>query len=193
MNAMMNEIQKEEKSSCFLIHTLDLPLPVELFFKIMSDPTNWPIINFPTAIRTDILKKLDNYIEFKLEESVGKKSYISHLHFHICPENYFIHYYHESPVFPFIKYMKMRWYFKDIGNGWTRYIIAREYDLKIPIINKLIGMTIMKRIIKKHVADYAKELLEFARNVNYIKVYKDYHLFDNGNADSVKSLTNLAI
>ena len=70
--------------------------------------------------------------------------------------------------------MKMRWFFFEIDKGWSRFIIAREYGVRFPLIGKLIGLTIVKRIINSHVQDYQRELRDFTRHANLLQVYKQY-------------------
>lgn len=174
LQKFIKSIEKEEKGSCLIFHTIDLPLSVEQSFDIIGNPENWPIINNPTAHKIDVIKKTDEFIEFYLEEFVGTKKYRSHLHFYRDKNNKTIRYHHEKPVFPFIKFMKMRWFFFEIDEGWSRFIIAREYGVRFPLIGKLIGLTIVKRIINSHVQDYQRELRDFTRHANLLRVYKQY-------------------
>lgn len=68
-----------------------------------------------------------------------------------------------------MKYMVIRWIFKDLGDNRCRFSILREYDIRIPIIGKLLAKTVAKRVIKQHVDDYHNDLRGFVKSVNVFK------------------------
>ncbi len=155
---------------CHVEHSIDVKMPLDELFPIITNPENWPVF-FPTARKVDIKSRQGNCVEFTIEEFVGKKKLFSHLFFKIDQENYTVAYEHD-PVF-LLKWMKIQWSFKDIGNGWTNFKIEREYDLIWPfLLNRLLGMTLVKRIINKHVKNYHNDLLEFVKIYNVLKFFE---------------------
>lgn len=147
------------KGSCFIKHSIDVNIPIEDTFKAIGDPALWPEL-YPTAISSEIIQDNGELCEFKLVEYVGEKKFYSHSFLHRDIKNKKIYYQHYPPSFP-LKYMVIRWKFEALDDEHTRFTILREYDVKIPIIGKLIANTYGKKVIRSHVDDYYKDLRNY--------------------------------
>lgn len=156
-----NQTTRIVKKSCFIKHSIDVAIPIDKAYEVIGDPKLWPEL-YPTAIKADILKENDELCEFKLVEYVGKKKFYSHSFLHKDPERKLIYYQHYPPSFP-LKYMVIRWVFEKLDETHTRFTILREYDVRIPIIGKLIANTYGKKVIKSHVDDYHRDLRAYEK------------------------------
>lgn len=156
-----NKSERIVKNSCFIKHSIDVEIPVDKAYEVIGSPKLWPEL-YPTAIHADILQEDEELCEFKLAEYVGKKKFYSHSFLHKDPEAKLLYYQHYPPTYP-IKYMVIRWVFDKIDERHTRFTILREYDIKIPIIGKILAYTLAKKIIRNHVKDYFQDLRNYEK------------------------------
>ena len=81
-----------------LLLKIKLPISASLMFKIMSDPLNWNIINFPIISEIDILEKSSNKVDFYIIESLFGKKYKSHIILTINDRHKLIEYNHKDQL-----------------------------------------------------------------------------------------------
>jgi ribosome-associated toxin RatA of RatAB toxin-antitoxin module len=167
----LDTMSKTLKSATYLEHSIDIALPLDEAFDTICNPKLWPVL-FPTAISINVLKDRPDLIEFELVEYLGAKEFFSHIHFHIDREKRMIYYQHYPPTSPFT-HMISRWFFKDIGNKRTRFVIAREYKIKLPIIGDILAKTFIKKVIIDHVRDYHDDLKMYVKIANAKKWFEN--------------------
>lgn len=153
---------KEGTTDQFLLHDILLPVVADHLFRVMRQPENWAIVNFPTISKVEQVC-VENTIGgqsmlYVLSEKLLGRYYTSKIDFHVYADNR-VHYSHIKPSFPFVDKMNSYWYFVEECENWSHFYIIRQFHIKNRFVRILL-FPLIKCIINRHVMHYQKQLID---------------------------------
>lgn len=149
-------------NSRYLRHEFNLKIPVEKCYKIISNPIIWTELYGNTAKMVKVRRESEQMVDFYLVELVGKWKLSSRIFMRKDGEKLSVYYQHISPRFP-IKSMIIHWDFLKLDDDHSKFIIHREFQLRIPRFIYQILQKKIEKIIEEHVLDYQTELNDFIK------------------------------
>lgn len=166
---------KEGTADQFLLHDILLPVAADHLFRVMRQPENWAIVNFPTISEVEqvcIERTSEEQSKlYILSEKLLGRYYTSKIDFHAYDDNR-IHYSHIKPSFPFIDKMNSHWYFVEECENWSHFYIIRQFHIKNYFVRILL-FPLIRYIINHHVMHYQKQLIDLFKTLTISNIIQN--------------------